>query len=168
MLALVYFRVVVLILLPKGSNPHLNRIRTPSDINGVNCKGEQYTRLFQGNFPFPFAKAQQDFAVTILRDKVSPVSNPHFKCSKTQHTLMNADVKWFCMSTLLRDWIWILIYSNEGVLVIATCSYTRDRNLKNVLLSGFHQQNDTRYQCSYIWSQKFINSFFQTVILVHK
>jgi len=81
---------------------------------------------------------------------------------------MNADVKWFCMSALLRDWIWILTYLTEGVLVIASCNYTRDRNLTTGLLTGFHQQNDTRYQCLCIWSQNFKNSFFQTVLLVHK
>lgn len=54
------------------------------------------------------------------------------------------------MSALPRDWIWILIYLTDGVLVIASCNYTRDRNLKTGLLTGFHQQNDSRYQCSYM------------------
>lgn len=44
---------------------------------------------------------------------------------------MNADVKWLCMSALLRDWIWIFTYLTEGVLVIASCNYIRDRTLKS-------------------------------------
>lgn len=67
-------------------------------------------------------------------EKKFPLFNHHFKYSKT-HTLMNADVKWLCMSALLRDWIWILIYLTEGVLVIASCNYMRDRTLK----CGWHR-----------------------------
>lgn len=73
---------------------------------------------------------------------------------------MNADVKWFCTSALLRDWIWTLMYLTEGVLVIASCNYTGDGNLKTGLPTGFRQQNDTRYQCLYIRLQNFKNSFF--------
>lgn len=62
---------------------------------------------------------------------------------------MNTDIKWFCMAALPRDWIWILMYSTEAVLETATCNYTRD-NVKNSLLTGFHQQNDTGYHAQYI------------------
>lgn len=59
---------------------------------------------------------------------------------------MKADVKWFCTSALLSDWIWILTYSTEGVLVTASCNYTTHRSLK----TGFPQPNATRYKCSHI------------------
>lgn len=70
---------------------------------------------------------------------------------------MNADVKWFCMSALLRDWIWILTYLTEGVLVIASCNYMETEPQKTGRLTGFHQQNDTKHQCSQLESLKNIS-----------
>lgn len=72
---------------------------------------------------------------------------------------MNADVKWFCMSALLRDWIWILTYLTEGVLVIASCNYMETEPQKTGWLTGFHQQNDTKHQCSYLQLVSLKNSF---------
>lgn len=65
---------------------------------------------------------------------------------------MNADVNWFCMSALPRDWILILICLTEGVLEIGTCNYIRD-NLKNQL-AVLYQPNNTRYQCPDVHDSK--------------
>lgn len=65
-----------------------------------------------------------------------PLINHHSKRDTTQLTLMKADDKRVCVSVLPRDWIWIFIYWTEGVLVIASCNYTREKP-KNWLTDWF-------------------------------